>query len=64
MAKLEISLKCTVGDGTCAEAHSTITFKEDEPAIDQYWAILRGMGGASEEEERKGRRRNHPKKSR
>ena len=59
MAKLDISMKLTMNDGSFHEINNTNDFGKDdiadEEALEQYWAMLKGVAGASEEDERKGR---------
>ena len=59
MAKIEISCKLTLNDGSVHEVNSVNDFGKDDVADDdateQYWAMLKGTVSASEGEERKTR---------
>ena len=55
-ARLEISLKLTTTDGLVKAITTDFDFgDDDEMAIDQYWANLKGSAGGSEVVEREAR---------
>jgi hypothetical protein len=55
-AKLEMSIKLTpMDDGLPKELNACMEFDNDDDAIDQYWAALKGITGETEVEERKSR---------
>ena len=52
MATLEVHAKLTMDNGDVIELPFKATFANEEEAVDQYWAVVRGSFGESEKAER------------
>ena len=61
-AKLEISMKLTLSDGTVKSISTDFEFSTDEEATDHYWANLKGAALGSEDQERTNRGKKAGKK--
>lgn len=58
-AKLSVHGKLELSNGDVMELPFTATFADDEEAIDQYWAVVKGAFGESEKQERADRGKRH-----